>query len=758
MCNQNKIYTTTLRIHHCVSFKSACVIGILFWIALTNAQAQLISIATARALPVGSVVNVEGVCLNGFELGSIRYIQDATGGIAVFSTSLSTTTTGDEVNVTGVTVQYSNLLEIQPVNSWALNSSGNALPAPALITPTQMDEPYESQLVRIDDATFANGGSLFQANTTYQFNAIGQSGVMYVRTGSALVGTLIPFTSVDLIGICTQYQTQYQLLLRSPADMISNSAVSILNTPYQTNIVTTGFDVNWQTNVNSSSQLLYGKTPALELGILTGTGNVTSHTVAVTGVNPSDVIYVQAISVLGTDTAFSEKRIFITASGSTGEIKTYFNRTVDINFANPANNIATQLNYTIDDTLKAYMDRAVSTIDIAIYSFDDFNVAKITQGINDAYNRGVQIRVIADGQNVNAGLSTLNSNIPILLSPDTPANYYSIMHNKFVIIDAASSDVNLPIVWTGSTNWSDNQLYTDANNVIIIQDKSLAKAYTIEFEEMWGSSGAQYNLNNIKFGPKKTNNTPHEFLINGKRIENYFSPSDNVNAQIERTIQTANSSLQFAIFVFTRTDLAYAVQDRVWNNVDANGMVDDSSSGGGFAFSIMENVMNNKIILYDHNSLQGILHHKYLIVDQDNPASDALVLTGSHNWSTTANTKNDENTLMVHDASIANQYYQEFVKRFNESGGGLYFYENSESSPVSFYPNPTTENLYFNWEATSLDDVTITIYDAHGKVVFIKNDSVKQFVNINVSSFMPGLYQLVLQNDKRRICTKFVKQ
>ena len=169
-------------------------------------------------------------------------------------------------------------------------------------------------------------------------------------------------------------------------------------------------------------------------------------------------------------------------------------------------------------------------------------------------------------------------------------------------------------------------------------------------------------------------------------------------------------------------------------------------------------VMNNKIILYDHNSLQGILHHKYLIVDQDNPASDALVLTGSHNWSTTANTKNDENTLMVHDASIANQYYQEFVKRFNESGGGLYFYENSESSPVSFYPNPTTENLYFNWEATSLDDVTITIYDAHGKVVFIKNDSVKQFVNINVSSFMPGLYQLVLQNDKRRICTKFVKQ
>jgi phosphatidylserine/phosphatidylglycerophosphate/cardiolipin synthase-like enzyme len=280
----------------------------------------------------------------------------------------------------------------------------------------------------------------------------------------------------------------------------------------------------------------------------------------------------------------------------------------------------------------------------------------------------------------------------------------------------------------------------------------------MEFEEMWGGSGAQYNLSNIKFGPKKTNDTPHEFVIGGKRVENYFSPSDNVNAQIERTIKTANSSLQFATFVFTRSDLAYAIQDRVWNNVDANGMVDDSSSGGGFAFSIMESVMNNKIILYDHNNLQGILHHKYLIVDQDNPASDALVLTGSHNWSTTANTKNDENTLVVHDPLIANQYYQEFVKRFNESGGGLYFDENSETSFISIYPNPVTESLYFNWKETSMSNVTITIYDDMGKAIIFEKNIQSAFLKIDISNLTKGLYQMVLQNNAKRICAKFVKQ
>src|SRR5204862_4889516 len=64
----------------------------------------------------------------------------------------------------------------------------------------------------------------------------------------------------------------------------------------------------------------------------------------------------------------------------------------------------------------------------------------------------------------------------------------------------------------------------------------------------------------------------------------------------------------------------------------------------------------------------GLLHHKYLIGDEDNPAN-SFVVTGSHNWSNAANTVNDENTLIIHDEAIANLYLQEFAARYHEAGG-----------------------------------------------------------------------------------------
>ena len=63
------------------------------------------------------------------------------------------------------------------------------------------------------------------------------------------------------------------------------------------------------------------------------------------------------------------------------------------------------------------------------------------------------------------------------------------------------------------------------------------------------------------------------------------------------------------------------------------------------------------------------LHHKYGIIDASYPDSDPVVITGSHNWSSAAENDNDENTLIIQDPYIANQYMQEFKKRYNDAGG-----------------------------------------------------------------------------------------
>jgi len=48
------------------------------------------------------------------------------------------------------------------------------------------------------------------------------------------------------------------------------------------------------------------------------------------------------------------------------------------------------------------------------------------------------------------------------------------------------------------------------------------------------------------------------------------------------------------------------------------------------------------------------MHHKVLIID------GGIVVTGSYNLTRSAELKNDENTLVIHDRDVANIYLAEF--------------------------------------------------------------------------------------------------
>jgi phosphatidylserine/phosphatidylglycerophosphate/cardiolipin synthase-like enzyme len=50
----------------------------------------------------------------------------------------------------------------------------------------------------------------------------------------------------------------------------------------------------------------------------------------------------------------------------------------------------------------------------------------------------------------------------------------------------------------------------------------------------------------------------------------------------------------------------------------------------------------------------GSLHHKVLVIDE------TIVVTGSYNFSANAEERNDENTLVIHDADLASEFVAEF--------------------------------------------------------------------------------------------------
>ena len=53
------------------------------------------------------------------------------------------------------------------------------------------------------------------------------------------------------------------------------------------------------------------------------------------------------------------------------------------------------------------------------------------------------------------------------------------MHNKFIVVDAISTDPDDAWVITGSMNFTDAQVKIDKQNIIAIQDQSLARGYRL---------------------------------------------------------------------------------------------------------------------------------------------------------------------------------------------------------------------------------------------------------------------------------------
>ena len=660
---------------------------------------------TARSQGVGANVTVTGIVTNGDELGPIRYIEDGTAGLALYDLTtnllLSGCVRGDSITVSGTLVDYNGLLELNPTSAAFIHSNNNLLPQPQNVTPNQIGEATESELVQIDNVIFNSGGSLFTVGT-HDFTSNSQSGKIYIRTGHPLANSLIPSGPVTLIGISSQYTFMipandgYQILPRDSADIIQSGNLILTSAVTQSNITTSSFDLSWTTSDSSTTECNYGTTQALG-GNINNLGNVVSHTISLTGLQPATFYYVQCYSVNGSDTAFANTGIYSTASNSSGLIRPYFNHSVDVSVSTgvDAQNITNYFN----DTIKAYMDLAQNTLDICVYNASD---ALIATAINDAYNRGVQVRYIADDDVVNSMLNNLDPNIPIVYRTPTPVA--GIMHNKFMVIDVNS--VNNSWIMTGSTNWTNpSNLFNDYNNLIFVQDQALARAYTLEFEEMW--SGV--------FGSNKSDNTPHDFNVNGKHMELYFSPSDQTTSKILNVINSVDYTLEFALLDFTRDDLGDAIID-VHNSFGTNvrGIVESENTTGSEFPSLNSAGVNIK----SHTGIPYTIHHKYAIADADIIASDPILLTGSHNWSNNAENNSDENTLIIHDHTTANIYLQEFTKRFDELSTTSLI-NNLIDVNVTVFPNPSFGTVNIN---SDLDIKGVNVYLQDGRLVKTLNN------------------------------------
>ncbi len=478
--------------------------------------------------------------------------------------------------------------------------------------------------------------------------------------------------------------------------------------------------------------------------------------------------------------------------GPNHHIVVYSTHPVDTTFARP-NNKAKALIRAAGDTLIAYINRAKYSIDIALYDYVEDStwyeggyVPPIHTAINNAHTRGVKIRWLSNPTDsskgfVNAitpnyGLALINKAIPTFARTDVSG----IMHDKFMVIDGRSTKVSDPIVWTGCMNWEPGQIDKDINNVIIFQDSALAHGYLAEFNQMWGDTveGGSANSSKAVFGAKKHNKSKHGFLIDGHLVELWFSPQadDSTSNHIVSVEKLAKTEIDFEMFTFTyATDDAQLSTDAKSGSIKVYGIMDQASTSYS-PYTTLSGTMGSNLLVYKGLPgyySNGICHSKYMLVDPCDMAADPIVLTGSHNWSSSAETVNDENTVIVHDSSVANQYYQAFHADFlavsTAAGSAINLTQVCKSAPlgineavskeqVTLFPNPASNSLKVILNTPGTEE-KYGIYSAMGQML-LSGMLDAQYVNtIDLNTLPSGIYLIrVTTNNNREFTGKFIKQ
>jgi glucose/arabinose dehydrogenase len=282
---------------------------------------------------------------------------------------------------------------------------------------------------------------------------------------------------------------------------------------------------------------------------------------------------------------------------------------------------------------------AITSIDIAM---GGFNRASVRDALLDADDRGVQVRVIGDDEDVANPLYAPSYDAlrasGIRIISDTQN---SLMHNTFAVFDSY-------VTWTGSANFTDTGFTFNGENVLVITDTVVAGIYATEFAEMGGGA----------FSNDKTDNTAHNATVSGRPIEIAFAPTDGVESRIVGAITTANTSVQVAMSAFTDDALGDTLIAAYTRGVTVELILDQGAAGE--AGSQRDRLCAAGVTVRVEN-VAAQLHDNYVIVDAGT-TSDPLIITGSASWTAAAMQANDENVLIVHDSDLASAYAADLAR------------------------------------------------------------------------------------------------
>lgn len=183
---------------------------------------EIISILEARNVADATPVTITGVLTVADNFAGPAYIQDSTGGIAVFSQLVhgdGVFSVGDSITLTGIRETFNNQIQIGTVSNVVNNGQPINPIEPQTITLSQLNE-HPGELVRIEDVSFPSPGNLIFGNSNYDIIDASGTGELRVDNDVAsIVGLAQPELCTEVIGVIGRFQDIFQLLPRRRADL-----------------------------------------------------------------------------------------------------------------------------------------------------------------------------------------------------------------------------------------------------------------------------------------------------------------------------------------------------------------------------------------------------------------------------------------------------------------------------------------------------------------------------------------------------------
>jgi phosphatidylserine/phosphatidylglycerophosphate/cardiolipin synthase-like enzyme len=255
-------------------------------------------------------------------------------------------------------------------------------------------------------------------------------------------------------------------------------------------------------------------------------------------------------------------------------------------------------------------------------------------------------------------------------------------HNKFLVIE----DRKRPRwVWTGSQNWTNTGLCSQANNSLLIDDFELARLYRDQWDLLKESG------NDSPDPLLESNSEGHNLAVGKTRERLWFTPTiDQVDLdEAKKIILGAKQAILFLMFnpgpreTLLNSIIQRARKGERGKRLYIKGAINQDPS-----------TVKNPVQLFDQGNVThadydvtlpaaidkatrwfvremkklpktfAMVHSKVVLVD---PFGDPILLTGSHNLGPKASGKNDENLLIIRNApQLAAAYATNIMAIYNQ--------------------------------------------------------------------------------------------